>query len=364
MNSILKVLGFFIPVFLLISPLSAQTIFDEETTAIEESIETEAPSAIEELTAAEEFFPDEELLLSEEDVSAEKSLVHEGSSEHFIFEAPDLIIEVPPFETRSFSELFPRINTRMAILSSHGFRYAFEKDGSPSIIPSIGSGIDLLSSVMEKEPSHIIEALVLLPYKERELDILDIYNTLGRIENIKDQTLQSSSGEPVYIFKETTRLVSAQRRRAIPDPEPADTLPFSETLYLRFTDAYIGSLFLRGDMSLSLYGITYTLTNFRDVNFSIFSIMKAERLSINIYIEPIKEGILIYSVSGIYLPGFIIKRVNLTPNMNARISVLIEWIAEGLRKQDSITVDKEREEYIRSILQKNRIYRMLMENTN
>jgi hypothetical protein len=75
------------------------------------------------------------------------------------------------------------------------------------------------------------------------------------------------------------------------------------------------------------------MTNFRDVTFSLFSIMKAERFSAVIYLEPVKEGVLIYSMSGIYLPGFLVSRVNLTPNMNRHISVLLSWIIEGLERE-------------------------------
>jgi hypothetical protein len=106
-------------------------------------------------------------------------------------------------------------------------------------------------------------------------------------------------------------------------------------MYLRFTDTNIGSIYFKGDISVSLYGITYNLTNFRDINFSIFRIMRAERISIIIYLEPVKEGVLIYSMSGLYLPGFIIKRMNLTPNIHARITSLINWITEGLRMQEN-----------------------------
>jgi hypothetical protein len=134
---------------------------------------------------------------------------------------------------------------------------------------------------------------------------------------------------------DTTRIESAQRRRPVPDPPHADTLPFSETMYLRFVDQYMGDLYLRGEISINLYGITYSLTNFRDVSYSIFRIMKAESFSAIIYLEPVTEGILIYSMSGLYIPGFIAHRINLTPNMNNRITVLLSWITEGLREEEN-----------------------------
>jgi hypothetical protein len=219
-------------------------------------------------------------------------------------------------------------------MNGRGERNSFEKSGSPTLLPNPDTGINLLSGVMAKNPSHIIEALVLVPYNRRILDLLDVYNALRKIKNIQNHTL-SIRGNDVKIFKDTTRLESAQRRRPVPDPPRADTLPYSETIYLRFVDQYMGDLYIKGDISTGIYGITYSLSNFRDVFFSIFRIMKAESFTAVIYLEPVKEGILIYGMSGIYIPNFVAHRVNLTPNMNNRITVLIKWITEGLLEEDN-----------------------------
>jgi hypothetical protein len=298
------------------------------------------------LPGNEELLPGEkDPQVNEENIQGERLSQNEDdfdedfffSDEYLLFNAPGLIYEVSSvFEPRSFDEIFSGFSPeqKLGLMSSTGLRYSFEKDESPTLIPNPDSGIDLLSSVMEKKPSHIIEALVLLPYNKRELDMLDVYNALREIKNIKDYTI-SMSGRRVNIFKDTTRLESAKNRKPISDPLPASMLPFSETMYLCFTDQYIGPLYLRGDISISLYGITYSITNFRDVSYSIFRIMKAERFSAIIYLEPVKEGILVYSMSGLYIPGFIAHRVNLTPNINVRIRVLVNWIADGLKKEEN-----------------------------
>jgi len=286
----------------------------------------------------DESFSDKEPLLSEEPLSSEEPLISEDiflDDDSFVFEARDLIFEVPTFEIRSFDEIFPNLSQfqKRRAMSNVGLRNSFEKDNPPMLLPDPNSRIDLLSIVMGKKPSHIIEALLVVPYKERELDILDIYNALGRIENIKDHSI-SVNGNDIYIFTESTRLESARNRRSISDPSPAVLLPFSDTIYLRIKDAFFGNLFLRGDISISLYGITYSMTNFTDVRYFLLPVMKAERFSAIIYLEPIKEGILVYSMSGFYIPGFIADRVNLTPNINGRIAVFISWITDGLRSQE------------------------------
>jgi len=255
-----------------------------------------------------------------------------------IYEAPSLVYEVNPFTgLRSIDELFPGLspNLKKIVMSPSGLKHSFEEDGFPIVYPAGNSGINLYNDyILKKNPSHIIEALIVIPYKTRELDMLDVYNALGRIQKIKEQSITIRNNN-MNFFKDATRLESAKRRRPIPDPSPAYLLPVSETIFLRFTDMYIGDFFIQGDIKISLYGITYSMTNFRDVNFSIFRIMKAQRFSAVIYLEPVREGVLIYCMSGLYLPGFIVSRMNLTPNINVRITLLINWITEGLRIQEN-----------------------------
>jgi hypothetical protein len=312
---------------LVFSPLvCAQQLSGEEPVQSEEVPAAQEPIPGEGSAVAAEPFPDDDFF----------------DDDAFFFEAAGLVFEVSPIiELRSFRSIFPQLSQsqRRRVIGDVGLRYAFEKDGSPTLIPDPDSGLDLLSSVMKKKPSHLVEALVVVPYNKRELDLLDVYNALGEIKKIKNHKIISNDRE-FSIFTETTRLVSARNRKPISDPPPADILPYSETMYLLFLDPYIGDLYLKGDISVSLYGITYSMTNFRDVTYSIFRVMKTDRFSAILYIEPVKEGILIYSVSGLYLPNFIAKRINLTPNMNRRITVLLNWIIDGLRNQEDSRQDK------------------------
>jgi len=315
----------FLLMLVFIPSVYSQTLPEEESASAPESTD-QTPVAEESLPAASPELDDEDLF----------------NDESFFFEAPALIIEAAPIEIRPLNKVFPNLsqNQRIRVRGDVGLRYAYEKGGEPTLIPDPDSGVDLLSKVMAKNPSHIIEALVVLPYSKnkKELDLIDIYNALGRVKNIKDHKIIANDRE-IIIFSDTTRLESAKERKPIPDPAPTNILPYSETIYLRFIDPYIGDFYLREDMTVSLYGLTYNITNFRDVSYFIFRVMKSERFSVIIYLEPIKEGILIYSVAGLYLPNFIAKRVNLTPNMNRRITVLLSWIIEGLRIQEDTPKD-------------------------
>ena len=323
---------------------------EEEALLSEETIpDEEEPLLSEDLPPDEETFPHEEPLLSEEEtIPAEEGppagepppvaeTFMDDDDDAFFFEAPPLIFEVPTFEARSFDTVFPGFSRlqRMAAMSKEGLRRSFGKDESPMLIPNPDLEIDLLGSVMKKNPSHLIEALAVVPYDEKEFDLLDIYNALGRIENIKDHPAPMN-GRELYIFTESTRIESARNRRAVPDPAPAVTLPFSQTMYLRLKEINFGNLFIQADISISIYGITYSMTNFIDVRYYLVPIMKAEKYITIIYLEPVKEGVLIYSITGFYLPGFIADRVNLTPSINRRITIFVNWITAGLKEQAAV----------------------------
>jgi hypothetical protein len=324
---------------LLTLPLYAESS-DEETPLAEEAplageplLEGEdSPLVGESLPEGEDSPLAEEPLLEGEDSPLAEEPLPEGG---FFFEAPPLIFEVPPFRLRSFDAIFPNLSwiDRILALSSEGLKYSFGKDESPTIIPNPDLEINLLDRVLKKNPSHLIEALAVVPYNARELDLLDIYNALGRIEKLKDYAA-SFNGNYYHIFTESTRIESARNRRVVPDPPPAVTLPFSDTMFLRLREFSFGNLFIRIDISISTYGITYSMTNFLDVRYFILPIMRAERFTTILYLEPIKEGVLIYCMSGFYLPGFIADRINLTPNINRRIEVFINWITDGLREQE------------------------------
>jgi len=318
--------------------MGEETFPDEETSVVGETSSSE--ETVLSGASGEETIPDEETGISEAASSTEEDLSFDDtySDEYaYLFEAPPLVFEVPTFENRSLDTLFPSFTDRQRRLAVNNqvIRSSFAKGEAATLIPNPALEINLLDSVMRKDPSHLIEALVIVPYNERELDLLDIYNALGRIGNIKDCAVLFR-GNDYYIFTESTRIDNTRNRRAISDPAPAAFLPFSETMYLRLKEVSFGNLFIRGDISISMYGITYSMTNFTDIRYFLVPIMRAERYATIIYLEPIKEGILIYSLTGFYLPGFIADRVNLTPSINRRIDVFIKWITEGLRIQERV----------------------------
>ena len=237
-------------------------------------------------------------------------------------------------DLRSLTEIFPDLSFREVreVFSPGGLRNTFLRDEIPLIRPAADSGVDLLGQAMTKQPSQLVEALIVIPYTGRLLTKLDAYNVIGRIRDISNYQVFFDSQEAyVTIFEESTRLQDGRRNRPIPDPPPATVLPSSEIMYVLLRDTFFGNTYFRGTLHTGSRGITYYLTNNSAVWFLIFPVMRAERFTALLYVEPVREGMLIYGVSGITVPDFIASRVNLAANIDRRITVFINWLSDGFR---------------------------------
>ena len=238
----------------------------------------------------------------------------------------------PPL--RSFDELFTGFSPiqRLRIFSQSGLRNIFAVNETPRFSPVPASGINLLGAAMERGPTQLVEALVVVPYSGRQLSKLDIYNVMGRIQALSNYQVYSTSRERyISVFEESTRLEDARRNRPIPDPPPATVLPSSETVYLCLKDTFFGNTYLRGDLSTSRHAITFNITNFTAVRFLIFPVMREEKFTTILYVEPIREGVLIYGMVGMDIPQFLIPRMNLEFNINRRVTVFMNWLQDGIR---------------------------------
>ena len=246
----------------------------------------------------------------------------------FIFSASPL--EAGPL--RSFGELFPYLSAlqKQRVFGRAGLRNTFTINEAPLFTPALNSGIDLMSLVLERNPTQLVEVITVIPYNERPLNILDAYNAMGRIENISNYTYFSTSRNRVIpVFEESTRLENARRNRRIPDPSPATALPSRDTIYFCLDDTFFGKTYLRGDLSLSNYGMTFNITNFAAVWFMLFPVMGAEKFSTILYAEPLEEGMLVYGMAGLDAPQFLIGKMNLINNIDRRITVFISWLRDG-----------------------------------
>lgn len=236
---------------------------------------------------------------------------------------------------RSFADIFPglRDDWKTAVFGDEGLIRSHDKNEALELIPSPASGIDLRSAVMEIKPAYLAESLVVVPYSGTALTRLDAYNALGRIRELKGRLYRSHTKQAeIPLFEDATRIESMTRlSSSVPDPKPAAALPSSETVYMRLKDVNFGNSYYKGTIMPTAYGLSYSLTNFRPLTYIIFTVMSEGKFTAILYMEPLAEGMLVYSVAGADASDFIAKKVNIPTAISKRLAVFTGWIGDELR---------------------------------
>ena len=235
---------------------------------------------------------------------------------------------------RSFEELYPHLDDsrRKMIFDAEGLMRTLSKTEVLELIPGPQTEIDIHTKIMQKNPAHLAEALIVVPYSGDALDRLDGYNALQKVRDLKGHFYRSHRrGAGVPLFEDATRLDNSKMSVPVPDPPPALTLPQSETMYIRLKDANFGNTYYRADFSLSTHGISYDLTNYKKISFLFFTVLKEGNFTALMYMEPLLEGMMIYVVAGADVSDFIASKVSVPSAIAKRGKVFIEWVRDNLK---------------------------------
>jgi hypothetical protein len=238
---------------------------------------------------------------------------------------------------RSFNDIFPGIPSavREAVFSREGYCKASEQ-ASPSTL--VGSGQNAIEpqvaqAVFDKKPGFLVESILVVPGTANQYSLLDVYNALREIRGLKGRLYRSATrNEQIPLFEEVTRIESAKKTNPIEDPAPAAAIPSSETIYMRLKDVNFGNSYYRGDITLNQRGLRYSLSNNRNITYFLVPVIKEEKFIAQLYFEPITEGILIYALAGADVSDFVSSRIHMPSAISKRLTVIIEWVAEGIKK--------------------------------
>ena len=240
-------------------------------------------------------------------------------------------------ETRALNDIFPNLPPDIRSSAFTGTGYIKSSNRKSGFVyigagQSGYTGIDpqIVNTILGKNPSHLIESLLVIPGKP-DTNLLNAYNALSNIRGLKGILYHSDTRKRnIPLFEDATRIVSDKKTTAIPDPNPARSIPAAETIYIRLKDTNFGNTYYRAEISLFQNGLLYRLSNFRNISFLFFPIIKEEKLNAQLYIEPIQEGILIYGFAGADVSDFISSMVDMGSSVSKRLAVIISWIADGI----------------------------------
>ena len=236
-------------------------------------------------------------------------------------------------QTRPLSGLFPGASAeqRNAAFSAKGYLYYGKRAENLTLVPQTGNNIKILKNSLGPNPGIFVEALRIIPRKNTGL--LNIYNALERIQDLKGRTYYSHSGKKnMPLFTDATRIESpAKLKTFLPDPLPAVSVPHQETFYVRLTDIRFGNCFYEISLASSSQGILYKINNFKSVTYGPVPVMKEKTFTALLYIEQVEEGLAVYCLAGTEVSDFIAKHVDISSALNKRMDVFIAWLLDGIK---------------------------------
>lgn len=238
-------------------------------------------------------------------------------------------------QNRSFDDIFPLLkeSQKKEAFSEIGIIRSPKSGEDMELSPVPNSGIDLPNMILSKKFPYLTESLLVVPYRGNPLRILDAYNALGKIRDLKGRVYHSHTRDSdIPLFEDAVRLESAKKNNPIPDPPPAASLPSLDTVYIRLKDVNFGNSFYRAEISPNGRGLLFYLTNYKTISYLLFPVMKEEKFIAYLYMEPLKEGMLVYSVAGTDVSDFISKKIHVPSAISKRLAIFIDWISEGLRQ--------------------------------
>jgi hypothetical protein len=226
--------------------------------------------------------------------------------------------------------VFPSLDAeqKVAVFSKDGLALS-SKEGKLFLNP-VSAGLNITEGILRRNFPYVTEYLIVLPFKNVRL--VDIYNAFGRIRDLKGRLYHSATkGEDIPLFEDATRIISDKKTTPIPDPDKVSFTPRSETIFIKLKDSNFGNSFYRAEIATTQSSIICTLTNFRSLNFFFIPVIKENSFSAQLYVEPVNEGILIYSVAGTDVSDFVAKYVDMNSAIKKRLDVLNAWMVDGIK---------------------------------
>jgi hypothetical protein len=236
-------------------------------------------------------------------------------------------------EPRSFNEIFPGIDAEIQekVFSDTGFIASFNKPNF-NLLPAGGLDPQIAGKITGRRPDVLVESLMVIPYGEKPLELVDIYNAIGNIRDLKGRLYHSGTrNQDIPLFEEATRIESPKKTSPVQDPPRKSSVPPSETIYIRLKDTNFGNSYYRGDIRTNEYGFLYSLSNYKNMTYLFIPVIKEDKFISRFYFEPIAEGVLLYGIAGADVSDFIASKIDMPSAIKKRFEVILGWVIDGIK---------------------------------
>ena len=212
-------------------------------------------------------------------------------------------------------------------------RYFFDEDKPEYLFKTTFSN-DFLNELSNLDITIGVESLYFLKYNEKfngaGVTPLSIYNTLLSIRTMKDIEYYSQSRKKMRtLFTESYGISSMDDHKPLADPV-VETIPSITSRYLLQTDKTFGE---------NIYETTYrsngdiiwvNMINKTKMKYKFIPMVKPEKMSVNLFILPMEDGVLFYGVSAAETTSFLgLERAKKESFYN-RIKAMYNWFSDQL----------------------------------
>ncbi|HRU28528.1 MAG TPA: hypothetical protein P5082_06165 [Treponema sp.] len=244
-------------------------------------------------------------------------------------------------DNRSFFEVYPKPQNLLLqrAISDEGVLLIKENQiglDALEYIPQINDDLHLETIFQTRNLTFLIESVkvIITPKESVNNSLQAVYFALQNVQTLKGRLYHSyTKNKDIPLFNDAYRIESLQTKKKIPDPQNLQiTTIQNEQMFLMLDDANFGKSYYQAEITPMKKGILYTLTNVRSLNFGILPVVGEKKLIVRLYIEPLVEGLLIYSIAGADIPKIISSQVHMPSAIRKRLDVFIDWLVDGLNR--------------------------------
>ena len=212
-------------------------------------------------------------------------------------------------------------------------RYFYGKDQPEYLFKTVFSD-ELLNELSNLDISIGVESLYFLKYGEglnsNSVTPISIYNTLLSIETMKGIEYYSQSRKKMRtLFTESYEIISPDDLKPVADPV-IKTIPHILNRYLLQTDKTFGENIYETVYKFKGSAIWVNMVNTTKMKYKFIPMVKPGKMSVNLFILPMEDGLLFYGVSAAETTSFFgLERAKKESFYN-RIKAMYNWFSDQL----------------------------------
>lgn len=226
---------------------------------------------------------------------------------------------------RHFDVIFPSLDLELKkeALSGNAYYRLLKKDETLLRMRGVDEFEKTREAMLKKNPAALLEMINIIPrLKKNSISLVEIYNDTLRVSALAGRTYFSHTRKrEVPLFKKAWRIQGENEKDFVPVKESADVI---------VEDVNLGECHYRTELSKTDFGIIFSISNSKAMSAFFVTVFKKENFTMIFYLEPINEGVLVYSVMGMTAESFAASNVDISSAAKKRFEVVSEWLIEGI----------------------------------